>query len=146
MGVISSGCLSRNINQAYNLKKRQNKIEPTTDPYNALFLACKEDAKSQDTAFIREVYSAPESIVVLATNEQVKNITKFCTNEARFSVFEADRLLISGNLVLLQCNTNIFYYFTGGAVNTCHGGTNAYTSREDKRSLQTFTNIHFQTG
>ena len=28
------------------------------------------------------------------------------------------RLLISGNLVLLQRNTNIFYYFTGGAVNT----------------------------
>ena len=114
MGANSSGCLPRNINQAYNLKKRPNKIEPTTDPYNALFLACKEDAKSQDTAFIREVYSAPEAIVVLATNEQVKNVTKFCTNEARFSVFEADRLLISGNLVLLQRNTNIFYYFTGG--------------------------------
>ena len=77
MGVNSSGCLPRNINQAYNLKKRPNKIEPTTDPYNALFLACKEDAKSQDTAFIREVYSAPEAIAVLATNEQVKNVTKF---------------------------------------------------------------------
>ena len=70
MGVNSSGCLPRNINQAYNLKKRPNKIEPTTDPYNALIPACtKEDAKSQDTAFIREVYSALDPIVVIATNE-----------------------------------------------------------------------------
>ena len=70
LGANSSGCLPRNISQAYNLKKRPNKIEPTTDLYNALILACtKEDAKSQDTAFIREVYSAPDPIVVLATNE-----------------------------------------------------------------------------
>ena len=53
-------------------------------------LACKEDAKNQDNAFIREVYSAPEPIVVLAANEQVKNVTMFCTKEARFSVFEVD--------------------------------------------------------
>ena len=90
LGVNSSGYLPWNINQACNLKKRPNKIEPTTDPYNALILACKEDAKNPNTSFMREVYSAPEPIVVLATNEQVKNVLKFCTNEARFSVFEVD--------------------------------------------------------
>ena len=89
----SSGSWPKDIKQAYNLKsridcKRQN-VAVTSDPYMALVMQCKEDAKDEKSAYIRQVTCAPEPIVILATEEQMNDIVKFCTNTVH-GVFAVD--------------------------------------------------------
>lgn len=90
----SSGSWPKNIKQAYNLKTRvhckSSEVAATSDPYMALVMQCKEDAKDQKTAYIRQVTCAPEPIAILATDEQMDNMVKFCTNRHHFGVLAVD--------------------------------------------------------
>ena len=60
----SSGSWPRDIKQAYNLKSRIDckapNIAVSSDPYMALVMQCKEEAKDEKTAYIRQVTCAPE--------------------------------------------------------------------------------------
>jgi len=49
---------------------KENTVTLSSDPYAALILMCKEQAKSKKTAFIRQVNIAPEPIVVCANDKQ----------------------------------------------------------------------------
>ncbi|KAK3749032.1 hypothetical protein QZH41_006225 [Actinostola sp. cb2023] len=65
-------------------------INQSPDPYLSLVIECKEQAKDPKTAYVRQVTSAPEPIVLLATDEQLDDVIKFCTNDAHFGIFQAD--------------------------------------------------------
>ena len=90
----SSGSWPKDVKQAYNLKSRTGckplNVAVTSDPYLALVMQCKEDAKDQKTAYIRQVTCAPEPVVILTTDEQIDNLVKFCTNSVHFGVFAVD--------------------------------------------------------
>ena len=92
MSGYSAGSWPRDIKQACNFKSNSKPRSVTTgsDPYLALVMQCKEDAKDPKTAYIKQVRCAPEPIVILATDEQMDCMVKFCTNSAHFGVFGVD--------------------------------------------------------
>ena len=95
----SNGKLPRNINQVYNCKKTVNTSNteaPSTDPYNALIMKCKEESKDENTAFIRKISIAPEPIVICCNEKQLNDMVKFCTEDT-FSILQIDPTYDLGN-------------------------------------------------
>ena len=92
MGSQSAGSWPRDVKQAYNFKcnSKSGSTVSGTDPYLALVMQCKEEAKDKKTAYIRKIICAPEPIVILSTEEQLGCIVRFCTNGLNFSVFSID--------------------------------------------------------
>ena len=94
MSGHSAGSWPRNIKQAYNLKSNSKPSCSTStrrsDPYLGLVMQCKEESKDKKTAYIRKVICAPEPIVILATEEQLDCMVRFCTKEGNFGVFSID--------------------------------------------------------
>jgi len=50
----------------------------------------KEDARNPDTAFVRKVDNSADPCVVLASNQQLKDVERFCINPAKFAVLGVD--------------------------------------------------------
>ena len=92
MGGHSAGSWPRDVKQAYNLKcnSKPGSTVSGIDPYLALVMQCKEEAKNKKTAYIRKVICAPEPIVILSTEEQLDCMVRFCTIGLNFSVFSID--------------------------------------------------------
>lgn len=77
MSGHSAGSWPRDITQAYNLQKKDDASScklSKSDPYLVLVMECKEQAKDISSAYIRKVQSAPETIVILGTNEQLDDL------------------------------------------------------------------------
>ena len=55
----------------------------------ALVMQCKEEAKDEKTAYIRQVTCAPKPLVTLVSNEQLDDLVRFCTDD-QFGVFAVD--------------------------------------------------------
>ena len=98
MGGVSgakAGCdLPRNRQQIYNAKKFPvsnkggNVPLPGRDTLAEVMRLCKETVTT-DQAFIRCVEAAPEPLCVLATNQQIKDLERFCTADS-FCVLSVD--------------------------------------------------------
>jgi hypothetical protein len=59
------------------------------DPLLAITVQCKEDQEGGDP-FVRRVVTSPEPSVILASDQQLDDLAKFCTHESNFSVFQVD--------------------------------------------------------
>ena len=98
-GVLSTTSVStlpRDRKQVAYLKPRvkQNKctnIDLTAkhNPFLALTVKCKEEEESGNP-YIRRVVTSPGPSVVLASNNQLDDIAKFCTGDTEFSVLQVD--------------------------------------------------------
>lgn len=82
-----SGCeLPRNRKQVYNLKSTINnqvqgvasKAMPHSDVLAEVMLMCKD---SSEQAYVRSVEAAPEPMCVLATDQQLADLERFCTGD-----------------------------------------------------------------
>ncbi len=97
MGATSACDLPRNRKQVYNLKysaKNQSKLPststfPRVDVLAHVMQMCKESSSSE-TVFVRSVEGAPEPMCVLATDQQLVDIERFCTGDLS-SVLSIDR-------------------------------------------------------
>ncbi|KAK3735225.1 hypothetical protein QZH41_000224 [Actinostola sp. cb2023] len=78
----------RNIQQVKNLKK--NIGEKPIDTVLELMEMLKEGNRDPENAFVRKVETASDPNVVLATNHQLKDIERFCTNPSQFCVLGVD--------------------------------------------------------
>ena len=87
MEAHSSCDLPRDRRQIYNLKRKsvtekENALLPPsvlkTDTLACIMQKCKDTYSSTD-AFIRSVEAAPEPMCVLSTDQQVRDIERFCT-------------------------------------------------------------------
>ena len=92
--VRSGSELPRNVQQAHYLKKKQEVQSKPTASRNADTLAaimhqCKETSTGPH-AYIRAVQAAPEPVCVLATDQQINDLVRFCTNPDHFSVLTVD--------------------------------------------------------
>ena len=102
-GGSSSASLPRNISQAYNSIKQvttkfnKSQESGSIDGYMSLILTCKDQMKDPKTAYIQKVLLAPEPMVVLANEQQLDDVVKFCTNPIKFCVFQADPTFDLGN-------------------------------------------------
>ena len=60
----------------------------------------KEDARDPDTAFVRKVDNSSDPCVVLASNQQLLDVERFCTNPAKVSVLGVDATFNFGRFYL----------------------------------------------
>ena len=60
----------------------------SSDTYASLTLKCNEQTKNVELAFVRKVECAPEPVVYLMNDKQLKDIEKFSINEVKFDVFQ----------------------------------------------------------
>lgn len=96
MSISQSGEFPRNRNQVYNVnRKLKNEKARTTlsnnDPLLQIITKAKEDQKGRvKNAFIREIPLFPEPIVFLASEQQLIDIERFCTNPAKLCIVGVD--------------------------------------------------------
>lgn len=97
MEAKSSCDLPRNRRQVYNLKKaykekKESAVMTTgisrSDTLAHIMNTCKQTS-SNASAFIRSVEAAPEPMCLLATNQQLTDIERFCTG-SKSSVLSVD--------------------------------------------------------
>ena len=90
MKVESAGEFSRNRVQVYNINKqaKRQKVDGTVstgDPLLQVLAKAKEEQQGPtDDIFSREIPFFPEPIVFLATEQQLADIVRFCTNPEAF--------------------------------------------------------------
>ena len=96
MKIESAGDFPRNRTQVYNLNRevRRQKVDSpiaTCDPLLQVLAKAKEEqqGRKQDM-LIREVPLFPEPIVFLATEQQLTDIERFCTNPEKFCILGVD--------------------------------------------------------
>ena len=78
----------RNVQQVKNIKKKSQ--EKPEDPMLELIEMLKQGERDPKTAFVRKVETSSDPCVVLATDHQLNDINRFCTNPSQFSVLGVD--------------------------------------------------------
>ncbi len=89
MNASSCGSLPRNKKQIANMKSALKPKCNERDPLFAVIEQCKRE-ESQVESFIRNVQGAPDAMCVLASNNQLQNVVRFCCDPQLFSVFGVD--------------------------------------------------------
>lgn len=79
---------ARNVQQVKNIKKSVQ--EKPDDPMLELIEMLKHDNRDKQNAFVRKVETASDPCVVLTTDQQLKDVERFCTNPSQFSVLGVD--------------------------------------------------------
>ena len=84
------GQLPRNEHQVSNMKYTKKKASVVCDG-DELFVAMT-DCKSKDVTarFVRDVKAAPDPALVLANDQQLNDLVRFCTNAEEFSIVTVD--------------------------------------------------------
>ena len=95
LSATSASTLPRDRKQVAYLKscvkqKKYTNIDLTAkrDPFLVLTVKCKEEESGNP--YIRRVVTSPEPSVVLASDNQLDDIAKFCTGDTEFSVLQVD--------------------------------------------------------
>ena len=89
----------RNCSQVYNINKKmktkKSGVDFThNDPLLQVITKAKEEQMGRaENIFIREVPLFPEPIVFLASDQQLEDIERFCTNPAKFCILGVDATL-----------------------------------------------------
>ena len=91
--VNSSGEIARNVRQAKHYRTSGNSSNTasgvTNDPLLEAICSCKSEVRGGNM-FVREVIAAPEFCILLASDQQLKDVERFCCNPESFSVLGVD--------------------------------------------------------
>lgn len=98
MEVEAAGSLPRNRAQVSNMRrrnvieneKRRKNTNAKKDELAAVMEMCVNQAKDQETAFVRKVQCAPDTMCILATNHQLRELERNATNAAAFKIVSVD--------------------------------------------------------
>ena len=85
----SAGDSPRNYKQLANMQHKLNDSKPSKDTLFEIMNHCL-DRQSRSDQFIRSVQVAPEPTCVLASDYQLNDIDRFCTNPQQFSILGVD--------------------------------------------------------
>ena len=88
--VRSGSDIPRNRKQVYNAVQSISRPGRISDPLAFLMQKCKEEFQDEKTALIRSVQVIPEPIIFLATQQQLRDVERFCTNPKMFCVLGVD--------------------------------------------------------
>lgn len=91
----SASSLPRDKKQVTYLKSSHNSSKITNldlaskrDPFLAMTVKCKQEESGDP--YIRRVVTSPEPSVVLASDQQLDDMVKFCTDSTEFSILQVD--------------------------------------------------------
>ena len=92
MNISSAASHARNIKQVKNVKYQSTNVrmKGPSDEMVEVMDMLKHEAREPDTAYVRSISCADDPCEVLATNQQVKDVARFCTNPEKFSVLGVD--------------------------------------------------------
>ena len=85
----SAGDSPQNYKQLANMRHKLNDSKPSKDSLFEIMKHCL-DGQSRSDQFIRSVQAAPEPTCVLASDYQLNDIDRFCTNPEQFSILGID--------------------------------------------------------
>ena len=100
MGMKSTSSVPRNVEQVKNINRNTTaggKLESAKKDELFLLISKGKDEEDSGNAFIRNVQASPFPACVLATNGQLEEIVKHCTNPDNFSVLGIDTTYNIGN-------------------------------------------------
>lgn len=89
LNLKAAGGHARDVKQIKNIKQK-NQEKQGADDFVELIQMLKEEARDPENAFIRKVDNSSDPCVVLATNQQLLDVERFCTNPAKFCVLGVD--------------------------------------------------------
>ena len=89
LGCVSIGDMPRNRKQMRNARYKLSDPQPRKDALYEIMKMCI-DGQSRADPFVRCVQAAPEATCVLATNGQLHDMERFCTNPEKFSILGID--------------------------------------------------------
>lgn len=75
---------------ARNVQQIKNFHEKPEDPMLDLIEMLKQGERDSKTAFVCKVETLSDVCIVLATDHQLSDIKRFCTNASQFSVLGVD--------------------------------------------------------
>lgn len=84
-GCTSVGDMPRNRKQVRNARYKLSDPQPKKDTLYEVMKMCIDDQSRADP-FVRCVQAAPEATCVLATNNQLHDLERFCTGSGVFSI------------------------------------------------------------
>ena len=91
--IKSSGEIARNVRQAKYYRGSgsggNSAGRGASDPLLEAIDSCKSQVEHKDK-FVREVTAAPEFCILLASDQQLKDVERFCCNPESFCVFGVD--------------------------------------------------------
>lgn len=88
LNLKSAGGHACDVKQIKNIKQKHQ--EKQGDDFVELMQMLKEDAREPEKAFVRKVDNSSDPCIVLATNQQLLDVERFCTNPAKFCVLGVD--------------------------------------------------------
>ena len=81
------GQMPRNELQVSNFKRRAQPVSPGNDLYSVMLQTHLEDSGKR---FIRDIKAFPDPAIVLAMEQQLIDLERFCCNPSAFSVLTVD--------------------------------------------------------
>ncbi len=118
----SSSNLPRNRKQVTNVRQQSYSKAPNQDLLYAVMEMCLK-AKSGEERFVRSVQAAPEPMAVLALDQQLIDLERFCTDEDEFCVAGFDptfncgkfavTVMVYKNLLIQNCRDGSIPTFLG---------------------------------
>lgn len=92
LGATGSGQLPRDEKQVSNVKRRSRSMQQGTMDTVAdeLFVVMRAHAQETRNKFIRDIKTAPEPAIVLADDQQLIDLQRFCTSSLDFGVLTVD--------------------------------------------------------
>ena len=96
VGAAAPGKLPRNEYQVSNLRHSQKQ---PSDSSNDELLVVMSQCKSKDVTahFIRDVKAGPDPALVIATDQQLNDLVKFCTSPDKFTAITVDPTFYLGD-------------------------------------------------
>ena len=101
----SASSLPRNRQQVSNFRRalaenkesRKRNVQGTRDELAAVMEMCLNQSRVPETAFVRKVQVAPDTMCVLATESQLRELERNATNPASFKIVSVDPTFNLGN-------------------------------------------------
>ena len=97
LGATSVGQIPRNRQQVYRLNHQQSRIAGTTKLHacgkgrDVLYVTMEQCKLTQkEHRFVQEVTCAPKPMAVLATDQMLRDIDRFCCSPTEFSILGID--------------------------------------------------------
>ena len=99
MNAESAGSLPRNRQQISNIRRmvtagnterRRRNTSGARDELSAVMEMCLNQSHVPETAYVRKVQGAPDTMCVLATNHQLRELERNATNTAMYKIVSID--------------------------------------------------------
>ena len=87
VGATSAGALPRSRQQVKDMRRS---LKQDGDPLFSLMFMCKAEKGKGKDQFVRVVNAAPFPMIVLAYDYTLNDLSRFCTNQRRFSILGVD--------------------------------------------------------